>query len=277
MKKQTKEENKNIIYMIENIIEQDEASPEYGHLVREPASAYRLGRSGIFSLAPGGFEAHEGDIILTSRDEEKEIHVLERHGTSVTAAFLKSRLSGVLSKFYRLRDQKVTNWKNAVAGAYSRLGRKATESLSDPTKVQKAYEEVEKLLQKIAWAQGIQSHQRDEIMRFLRNEARRKEIAFRATKFYKSDLMRQTVMTVLYVNQEQIDAQLTDKDGNPKAVATQAGPFRHQFSRNIGIGYELNEKMQIVEIATLTKVAVMLIISDRKKRHYKVLTAFPEP
>jgi hypothetical protein len=56
--------------------------------------------------------------------------------------------------------------------------------------------------------------------------------------------MRQKVMTVLYVNQEQIDAQLTDKDGNPKAVATQAGAF----SRHIGIGYELNEKMQIVEV-----------------------------
>ncbi len=61
------------------------------HYVREPPSTYDLGRSGIFSLAPGGFEAHEGDIILTSRDEEKEIHVIERHGTGVTAAFLKSQ------------------------------------------------------------------------------------------------------------------------------------------------------------------------------------------
>jgi hypothetical protein len=183
----------------------------------------------------------------------------------------------VLDEFYPIRDQKVANWKNAVAGAYSRLGRKAAWLVSDPTKVQKAYYEVEKLRQKIAWARGIQSHQRDEIMRLLRDEARRKEIPFRATKFYKSQTMRQTVMSVLASNQEKIDAQLTDKNGNPKAVATEAGPFRHQFARNIGIGYELNDKMQIVEIATLTKVAVMLIISDQKKRHYKVLTAYPEP
>jgi hypothetical protein len=90
---QNKQENKKaldvVLDAVYQMMKQDDDSQ---HHVREPTSTYRLGSSGIFSLAPGGFEAHEGDIILTSRDEEKEIHVLERHGTGVTATFLKSRL-----------------------------------------------------------------------------------------------------------------------------------------------------------------------------------------
>lgn len=288
MEKQANSIQKKVLVFVEKMMEQDDASPERTieqwpaiqakgeRYVREPASAYRLGSSSIFSLAPGGFKAHEGHIILTSRDEEKEIHVLERHGTTVTAAFLKSRLFGVLDEFYRLREQKARAWENALVSAHSRLARKAERSDSDLTTLQKDIEEIEKLEQKMAWAWGIQSHQREQIMRFLHDEARRREIPFRATKFYKSETMRHAVMAVLKSNQEQIDARLTDKNGNPKAVGTQAGPFRQQFPHGIGIGYELNEKMEIVEMSTLTKVAVILIISDQKKRYVKVLTAYPE-
>ena len=235
------------------------------------------GRSGVFTLAPGGFEAHENDIILTSSHQEKEIHLLERHGKDVTAAFLKSRLEGVLDEFYRVRAQKIIGWENALSGAYSRLGRELARSGPNVAKLQQAEREIEKLQQKILWARRIQSCQRDEIIRFLRNEARRTDIPFRATKFYKLETMRRAVMRVLVINQHKIDAQFTDRQGNPKSVGTQAGPFRSKFSNNIGVGYELNERMEIVEIPTLMQVAVLLVISDDKKHHYKVLTAYPEP
>jgi len=243
---------------------------------RNKTKGHSLGAtSSLFKLAPGSIEEHEGNIILTSRGEEREIHVIERHGRDVTAAYLKARLDTVLEIFHRVRAQQIIAWENALTGAYARQGRELREPVPNQDRLQRVEQEILTLQWRINRARSIRNDQRDEIMQFLREDANRPDVPFRATKFFKTNLMYEAINTALESNREEIDHRFTDENGNSRAVGTQAGPFRQQFDKNIGIGYELTQNMEVVEIPTLNKVAVVLVISDAQKRLYKILTAFP--
>jgi hypothetical protein len=70
----------------------------------KPGHRHKLGqgKGGSFKLAPGGFQAHEGDI-LSSEGEGKQVHLLTRHGQAVVSVYLKERLESISSRANKKR------------------------------------------------------------------------------------------------------------------------------------------------------------------------------
>jgi hypothetical protein len=97
-----------------------------------------------------------------------------------------------------------------------------------------------------------------------------------STRFNKTNIMEEAIMTAIREGQETIDKSFNDKEGQPRPVGTKAPALRASFKDGIGVGYKLLPDFTVVEAKNLRKVVVYLIISDSEKRHYMVETAYPE-
>jgi hypothetical protein len=265
-----------------DLVHEDGASYHVTAVINRMATqSHKLTRGGAsFNLAPGGIDAHEGDVILTSRGTEREIHVRSRHGREVTTAYMKERLEEVIGIFRQQRARKLEQWGNGLAAASARYGRMS--ALPQPLNPQQQREQaqleetLDTLPTKMQWLQSIGDNDRDEIQRFLTDEARI-NAPFRATKFYNNKDMHSSIARALSDNKDRINQEFTDEQGSPRATGTQTSKLSAEFIQNIGIGYELDENMQVVPIPMMRHVGVIAIISDSEKRLYKVQTAFPEP
>jgi hypothetical protein len=137
--------------------------------------------------------------------------------------------------------------------------------------------QLENIQNKLEWLLNIKEDDKAAIDQALNIEWRL-NITFRATKFYNKKIMEKAVMEALEHNQQRIDEGFTNEQGNSKEVGTTLRPpIKHKLPQNIGVGYELNSKMEAVETGSLTQVTVIVVLSDSKNRLYKVETAYPEP
>ena len=265
-----------------DLVHEDGASYHVTAVISRMAThSHNLTRTGAsFNLAPGGIDAHEGDVILTARGAEREIHVRSRHGREVTVAFMKDRLEEVIGVFREQRTRKLEQWSNGLAAAAARYGRMS--AMPRPLNAQHQREEtqleetLDTLPKKMQWLQSIGDNDRDEIQRFLTEEARI-NAPFRATKFYNNKDMHSSIEKALSENKDRINQEFNDEQGNSRATGTQSSKLSAELIQNIGIGYELDENMQVVPISMMRHVGVIAVISDSEKRLYKVQTAFPEP
>jgi len=89
--------------------------------------------------------------------------------------------------------------------------------------------------------------------------------------------MQSSVEAALTANKDRINKEFNDEQGNPRPSGTQSTKLSAELIHNIGIGFELDENMQVVPISSMRHVGVIAVISDSEKRLYKVQTAFPEP
>jgi hypothetical protein len=249
---------------------------------RMSTRSHDLKRSGgAFSLAPGGLKEHEGTVILTSGGQERTIHVIEKHGRDVTVAFLKERLTETIEVFRKERARKLQNWSQGLARAgaeYGRLsGRPQPLTPAEQRRFDEASEVLASIPQKMQWLNGIRDSDRDEIQRFFEDELHRTDVPFRATKFYNNKVMVESIEKVLADSKDRINNDFNDDQGRPKANGTRSSKLSGEFIGNIGIGYELDDQMEVARIPMMRHVGVIAVISDSEKRHYKVQTAYPEP
>ncbi|HBK62071.1 MAG TPA: hypothetical protein DD000_00705, partial [Cyanobacteria bacterium UBA11166] len=250
---------------------------------------HKLGKAkgGSFNLAPGGFQAHEGDI-LSSEGDGKQVHLLTKHGKDVISVYLKERLEEPLKVFRQERAKREQLYKDQIQNIRSTIKKLWSETTNaKPDKVEKIINriqgengldaQIQNIQAKLQWLVNIKENNKEAIEHAL-NVEWRLNITFRATKFYNQKIMEKAVMEALKNNQQKIDEGFTDEQGNSKDVgATLRPPIKHKLPQNIGVGYELNSNMEAVEIGPLTQVVVIIVISDAKKRLYKVETAYPEP
>ena len=130
---------------------------------------------------------------------------------------------------------------------------------------------------KLQWLLSIREDDKAAI-EYALNQEWRLNTTFRATKFYNRKLMEKAIMEALENNRQKIDEGFTDENGNSKEVGTTLRPpIKHRLPKSIGVGYELNSNMEVVETGSLTQVVVIVVISDSNNRLYKVETAYPEP
>lgn len=245
------------------------------------------GKGGAFKLAPGGFQAHEGDI-LSSEEDGKQVHLLAKHGQDVVSAYLKERLEEPLKVFRQKRTEKEQLYRKQIQSIRATIQQLWTETAkAKPDKLEKIIKriqgedglesQVENIQNKLKWLLNISEDDKAAIEQAL-NVEWRLNITFRATKFYNRKIMEKAIMEALEANQQKIDEGFSDENGNSKdAGTTLRPPIKHKLFENIGVGYELNSKMEAVEIGALRHVVIIVVISDSKNRLYKVETAYPEP
>jgi hypothetical protein len=254
----------------------------------EKGPKHKLGqKGGSFKLAPGGFTAHEGDI-LSSEDEDKKVHLLTKHGPKVVSLYLKDRLQEPLKEFRKEREEREKLYRKEIASIRKTIDElwKQTENVK-PDKLEKILKRIhgeqglesqlQNIQSKLRWMLNIKEDDKPAIEHALNTEWRL-NITFRATKFYNKKIMEKAVMEALEQNQDKIDRGFTDEKGNSLKVGTTLRPpIKHKFSQNLGKGYELSSNMEVVPMGSLNHVVVILVLTDSEKRFYKMETAYPEP
>lgn len=245
---------------------------------------------GEFSLAPGGFSAHEGDSIFTSSGAEKKIHVLSRHGKQVANVELEDRLNRdkIVGIFRRERAKKIKGWQDGLAKAskqYSKLmDNQEPDQKTNPEKYTKYILKKEDLehqidvtITKLSNIDHIRENDRDAVRMFLEKEVGRKNLVFESTKFYKQNILEESVMEALKTKSDEINTKFSECQGKQGEQVT----VKDKLPSNVrvaGIGFQFNSDMtEIIPIPKLNNVVITLIISDAKKKFYKVLTAYPAP
>ncbi|PSB22160.1 DUF4157 domain-containing protein [Phormidesmis priestleyi ULC007] len=247
------------------------------------------GKKGVsFKLAPGGFAAHEEDI-LSSEDADKKVHLLTKHGSRVNSVYLKERLEEPLKRFREEREKREKLYKEQIENIRKTIDElwKQTET-AKPDKLEKILKriqgdkgqgleaQVKDIQSKLRWLLNIKEDDKSAIEYALNTEWHL-NITFRATKFYDQKIMEKAVTEALEQNQEKIDKGFTDKNGGSLEVGTTLRPpIKHKFSQNLGVGYELGSNMETVPIGSLNHVVVVIVLTDSEKRLYKVETAHPE-
>ena len=256
---------------------------------------HKLGKGGAFKLAPGDFHTHEGNILSSEDSDDKKVHLLTNHGQDTVTVFLKERLEKPLQAFLEVRQKRVAVYDEQIeqrkAAAEKMNGQMPKYKDTDPARYQKwldglqrNQDEIKNLQNKKAELLSIKKTDRKAIKNALEESEKdlkalnykKSDITFQATKFYSNKIMEKAIMEALKYNQQKIDEGFTNKEGNSLKEGTKLEPpIEHQFSENLGIGYELNSKMEAVQMGRLRKVTVIVVLSDSKKRFYKVETAYP--
>jgi hypothetical protein len=96
------------------------------------------------------------------------------------------------------------------------------------------------------------------------------------TKFTNEQLMEQAINKAVTDNMPAIEAKFLRPDG----TVADAGAnlmIRAQVLQNLGIGYELDPRNQIVKISRpLTTIVAIIVLVDSANGHFVVETAYPE-
>lgn len=241
------------------------------------------GPSGSFSLAPGGIESHEGHKIIISTGDIEEIHLFARHAEMVSDAYLKSRLENIKVIFNSKRRAKIEAQQEIIKNATERINELMSAPPSKSAKKQERRNKVIKRQQdKIDQAQAeikkynsINENDRFEVFQYLDRWRKRGEpmVTDVATKFTDHKIMIKVITAALKKNQLQIDEAFIDKSGKPKPVGTTVSISDVIREVNLGKGYQLDLKMQVVPLSgPLQNLTIHLIISGLYE--YMVRTAY---
>ncbi|MDM9583741.1 DUF4157 domain-containing protein [Nostoc sp. GT001] len=262
---------------------------KYKYVIQRGTEDSQLKKGNVvsqFKLAPGGIEAHEGHKILTSSGKEKTIHILSKHGPSVVEADLQERLDAMKTQFRDKRDQNILLNKTKIEATQQRLvtaeNRKAKQKNPNKVteleaKIQSNKDNIAKLQQEIADWQAIDENNRDAVFEALNKWSTSGMPTYRATKFTDIGKMKTAINIALQDNQQKIDASFIEQ-GVSKAKGTSLKIEHHFTGDNLGIGYELNQQMQVVKIEVpLNNMVMIIAISDESKFEYKVETAYLTP
>ncbi len=244
---------------------------------------------GSFSLLPGGLESHEG-LILSGEKQGKKVHLFTKH-VNVTNVQLQERLEEVRQRFIDLRDKKIADAEQVVERTQpniqepwqrpapsSKKERKVLDAISE------RHEDTEGNLKKFQAAKAelkklrlIPTDNREQMLRWL-SEWRKKGdpmATAEATRFYNAGGLEASLKIAIERNQAKIDKAFTAPDGSsmPKGETC---AIRHEFAHDMGVGYELNAKNEVVELpGPLTSINAHLVIYDDQKRTFVVETAYP--
>lgn len=239
-----------------------------------------------FKLAIGGLEAHEGHQILTSSGTQIEIHLLTRHGEKVKEGYLKDRLEEMKELFRSKREEKIDAQQTAIDAMTKRLNEllNAPGPKQEKKKMQRE-RKIAKLQTKIADAQAeiakyyaLNENNRTQVFEYLDRWRRQGEPMTTdvVTKFSDNEVMEQVILAILNKNQPDINKAFTDSSGKSKPVGT-TYPISDTITQTgVGVGYELNEKMEVVPITRpIQNLQIYLVISALYE--YMVETAYLKP
>lgn len=240
-----------------------------------------------FKLAPGGIEAHEGHKILTSSSKGKEIHVLSKHGPSVAEAKLPARLEDMKELFKNKRDENIKNNEAKIKASQKRIdvakGRKDKQKDTNKkadleSDIKKNETNIKKLEDEIREWEAIDENNRDAVFSALDKWKTPGMPTHQVTKFTDLGTMKTAINEALKNNQNNIDAAFIDKSNLPRQNGTSCKIEYKSSAGNLGIGYQFNEKMEVVPIKDpLNKMVIIVVISDASKYEYMVETAYLTP
>ncbi|MFD0340602.1 hypothetical protein ACFVH0_18300, partial [Streptomyces sp. NPDC127117] len=238
-----------------------------------------------WELAPGGLRSHEGKTILTSTGKEKTVHLYTRHGGNVTNAFLKERLDAEIQSFLDLRTQRIEAQEAVIEVNRDQLNKlNESEYPTKPAKQAKRAQDYEKIMKGIREAQerivelrGMDANDKAVVKKALESWRKGQLPVVRATRFKNDGVLERSVMQALRVRQRDIDNKFYGAGDGPIPAEDQFR-FKAPLFRNIGVGYELNDKNEAVRMDVyLRNIFVAIVVSNATQRHYMVETAFPEP
>ena len=239
---------------------------------------------------PGVLESHEG-LILSGEKQGKKVHLFTKH-VNVTNVQLQERLEEVRQRFIaacatrrsptprpvveRTQPNIQEPWQRPAPS--SKKERKVLDAISE------RHEDTEGNLKKFQAAKAelkklrlIPTDNREQMLRWL-SEWRKKGdpmATAEATRFYNAGGLEASLKIAIERNQAKIDKAFTAPDGSsmPKG---RAAAIRHEFAHDMGVGYELNAKNEVVGLAgPLTSINAHLVIYDDQKRTFVVETAYP--
>ncbi|WP_229706271.1 hypothetical protein, partial [Micromonospora sonchi] len=253
---------------------------QYRYVASPPTTRTGPPTSGSsFSHAPGGLAAHEGHTILTAA-KPKTIHLITKHGESVTDAMLKQRLTDALDMFKTVRNDKIQKQQDVI----NALTRDLTEQQTFAPNP-KRLEKIRKLTERIAAAQAtiteyrsIDETKRDQVFAALDKWAKSLPhmVSKEVTHFTNNKMMESTIQAALAAKKSVIDAAFTAPDGSSKPTGSQTG-VSHPAPAGLGRGFELDPDNLVVPITRpLTTLVLRLVISDDTQRHFMIETAYFE-
>lgn len=261
-------------------LKKDDANKYHIHAAINPTLSgpqHTIGPAGSFRLAPGGLEQHEGDKILTGA-EEKQVHLLTKHGPDVLEADMQSRLDEMKQRFIQARDTKIVYQNDRIAAAQDR--KKQFGPATTPEKQQKIETQdriITEAKKAIADYQAIKETDRNAVFEALNKWKVKPMPTKTVTKFKNLKVMEAALSLMLKHNQTKIDAAFIDAAAKPMPVGT-ALIISHSITQaiNLGVGYELNAAMQPVKMSTpLRTVEGCLRVSGPFE--YKIETAYCKP
>ncbi|MEL6469507.1 MAG: hypothetical protein AAFQ74_07245 [Cyanobacteria bacterium J06623_4] len=87
-----------------------------------------------FSLAPGGFDAHEHTIIVAATEDTsaQTVHMISRHGPDVPDEVLIGRVEVLRSRFREVRQQKIDDLQRKVDKGHASIGKAISDAESIP-------------------------------------------------------------------------------------------------------------------------------------------------
>jgi hypothetical protein len=243
---------------------------------QEPSDA-KAGPAGSFSLAPGGLAVHEGHTILTAA-KPKTIHLLSRHGETVTDVDLQKRLKDFIALFRQVRADKITIQSDTIAALQTQIA----DLLRNP-QTQRRDEKIAKIQDRIDGArllvgqyQAIDDKNRDQVFEYLDKwkKGLPNMVSKEVTRFTDNKVMEATVKAAIAANQARIDAALVLPDGTPRSNGDQTS-IRHPAPPGLAAGYELDANNEPVPITrALTTVELRLVVSDSANRYFMVETGY---
>ncbi|MBW4457236.1 MAG: DUF4157 domain-containing protein [Nostoc indistinguendum CM1-VF10] len=252
----------------------------------DSTTSHKLGGRS-FKLAPGGIRSHEGHKILTSSGNLKEIHLIARHGPDVVEAEMEDRLEETKQRFKDLRNEKIEKQQVRIQAAQARLDEfNRSPAPTKPDSVAKRQRNIENQNSVISEAteliqeyQDVDENDREAVKSAIKKWTSRRDPrgmpVYRATKFTNLKIMERAIKIALAQNQQQIDSDFIDPSGNSKPNGFPT-TIIHNLPVNLGVGFELDNNMQVVPInSPLKTITLSLVVSSPFE--YMVETAFLDP
>jgi hypothetical protein len=240
---------------------------------------------GTFKLAPGGIEAHEGHKILTGSGKEKDIHLITKH-LNIAEVALPERLESMKQLFSDMRNEKIELQRQKIQSNQDKLDtllsseepKKEAKKIKRQAVIQRLKDSISDSTTQIAEYQSIDENSRDAVFNTLDKWKPPRMPTYRTTKFKNRETFKNAAKIAIQNNQAKIDQEFTENDGNSKQNGT-SKIIKHQIKDkgvNLGIGYELNDNMQVEKMNTpLRTIVLSLIISAPFE--FMIETAYLEP
>jgi hypothetical protein len=233
-----------------------------------------------FTLAPGGLRAQE-DRVLSATDPDKTVHLMARH-VDIAEAELPKRLEQQKLRVVEVRDRKIE-----IARERMRPRKKELDTLlasPEPSNPGKAAKRLEKIASRqrliaedealVAKLEGMDLDDREVVKKFMEGEKPMYTVA--ATKFTNEGLLERAIQKAITENADKIERDFMGADGNPKAMGARTTISATTLDE-LGIGYELTARNEIVKIAApLRSLTAVIVLVDPDQGHFVVETAYPE-
>jgi hypothetical protein len=237
-------------------------------------------KGGTFKLTPGGLQKQEGRI-LEGVKEGKAVHLFARH-VDPSEEDLVERLEEQVAEFVRLRDARIDAERQKIVDAEA--ANTELDAAPEPTSkkekkvvdtvvkrgedYRKQAEAIQNAKRRISELERMDEHDRDTVLEQLKNWRGGMPTA-QASKFRSGPILEQSVEHAIKENQVKIDDAFTGKPPGESLT------IRSTLAKSIGIGFELNERNQVVPTPSMMKsIVIILVLVDDE--HFVVETAYPE-